>query len=161
MYDSLDKDLVMESLNEAMDEHRPDWSVDFRKWLLELVQISLESSMGVFRDVWYKQKGGIPTGGSLCVQLANIAVFSAMRKCVYNDPILMENIVSAKRYIDDGAGLWTGSKSEFESWIKVVNNKIKRYGLNIDEFSFAPPDTFIAFLDIQFCFNASSGDLET
>ncbi len=50
--------------------------------------------------------------------------------------------------------------SDFESWIRAVNNEIKHYGLNIDEFSFTTPDSYIAFLDIQFTFT-SSGDLQT
>ena len=48
---------------------------------------------------------GVPTGGSLCVQLANITVFYFMNNAVYSKPEIMANVVEAKRYIDDGAGL--------------------------------------------------------
>jgi hypothetical protein len=47
LYDSLNQDLVIESLKEAMSECRPDWSSNFCNWLIELVQLSLESSVGV------------------------------------------------------------------------------------------------------------------
>ena len=47
---------------------------------------------------------GVPTGGSLCVQLANITVFYVTNYAVYSKPEMMANVVEAKRYIDDGAG---------------------------------------------------------
>ena len=65
LYDSLSQKLVIDSLKEAMHECRPEWTQEFRNWLVDLVCISLESSVGVFNNKWYRQKGGIPTGGSL------------------------------------------------------------------------------------------------
>ena len=89
--------------------------------------------MASFEGNWYKQKKGVPTGGSLCVQLANITVYSIMRKAVYNDETIMNNIMSAKRYVDDGAGLFNGSREAFNSWIVPVNKKLCPFGLTIDE----------------------------
>ena len=122
--------------------------------------MSLESSVGIFEGNWYKQKKGVPTGGSLCVQLANITVYSIMRKAVYNDETIMNNIMSAKRYVDDGAGLFNGSSEAFNSWIVSVNEKLCPFGLTIDESCIRPPSDYIAFLDIQFCFH-SAGSLQT
>ena len=48
---------------------------------------------------------GIPTGGSLCEQIANIAVYYYMIKVVCSDDQLMKNVSTVKRYIDDGAGI--------------------------------------------------------
>jgi hypothetical protein len=120
----------------------------------------MKSSIGVFENVWYRQKGGVPTGGSLCVQLANIAVFSKMRKAVYSDTRLMEKVKSVKRYIDDGAGGFEGSEEEFKVWLEEVNQRLAQYGLTIDESCIAPPGTYVPFLDVQFCFSCS-GDLMT
>ena len=83
---------------------------------MDLVELSLESSLDVFDYIWYKQKKGVPTGGSLCVQLANITVYSIMRTAE-----LMKNIINAKRYIDDGAGFFKSNTEEFRNWINVVN----------------------------------------
>ena len=65
LYDSLNPELVLGALQEAAEECRPDWSQDFVKWLIDLVRMSLESSVGIFEGNWYKQKKGVPTGGSL------------------------------------------------------------------------------------------------
>ena len=50
------------------------------------------------------------------VQLTNITVFAIMRKIVYNETELMRDVISAKRYVDDGAGLFGDSKV-FKTWI--------------------------------------------
>ena len=160
LYDSLDPSLVISALKEAAEECRPDWSTDFIAWLVDLVKISLESSVGIFNGDWYKQRKGVPTGGSLCVQLANMTVYSIMRKVVYSDETLMNDVVSPKRYIDDGAGFFKGSASDFENWITSVNDKLAPYGLLIDESTICQTNQFIPFLDIQFCFD-SLGNLQT
>ena len=147
-------------MREAAEECRPDWSSDFVEWLVSLVILSLESSVGIFEGSWYKQKGGIPTGGSLCVQLANITVYWVMRKAVYENPELMKNIISVKRYIDDGADFIQGPPEDFHQWIRKVNENLSEYGLFIDESCVGTTNTFISFLDIQFAFD-SNGDLQT
>ena len=76
LYDSLDPELTIKALSTAMDECREDWDPNFKQWMLELVGLSLRASVGIFNSSWYKQKRGVPTGGSLCVQIANISVYS-------------------------------------------------------------------------------------
>ena len=160
LYDSLSPKLVIEALKVAMDECRPDWTNDFKAWITSLVNHSLISSVGLYDNQWYRQKEGIPTGGSLCVQLANISVYFVLRKTVYTKPELMEHIPSTKRYIDDGGGMHTGTKREFTKWVANVNNKLSIYGLQIDESSIEDPGEFAALLDIQFCFD-KHGELQT
>ena len=133
--------------------------IAFVEWLVKLVELSLKSSVGIFEGNWYKQRRGVPTGGSLCVQLANITVFSIMRKTVYDDEDIMKNVISAKRYIDDGAGLYKGSIDSFKDWIASLNERLSTFGLNIDESTICPTNYFISFLDIQFCFD-DSGNLQ-
>jgi hypothetical protein len=86
----------------------------------------------------------------LCVQLANITVYAIMRKTVYNNSDLMKNVITAKRYVDDGAGLMTGSPEDFTQWLEKVNENLSPYGLLIDESSISQTNNFISFLDIQF-----------
>ena len=152
LYDSLDPDLVIEALTTAMSEAREDWSDDLKRWILDLVKLSLKSSVGQFEDQYYRQRNGIPTGGSLCVQLANITVYYVMRQEVYSNESLMAKIPALKRYIDDGAGFFSSTKRQFPEWIN--------HGLPIGEHEISDPNTFVAFLDIQFCFNKEE-DLET
>ena len=95
LYDSLDPHPVVE-VTVAMEEYREleEWPEEQKKGVIDLVQHSLKSSIG---DHFYKQKKGVPTGsgGSLCVQFANIAVFYVMRKKVYSEPALMADITAA------------------------------------------------------------------
>ena len=114
LYDTLKPGIVIEALQVAMSECRPEWSDDFCDWVSKLVKRSLKSAVGKFEGSWYRQKKGIPTGGSLCVELANITVYYIMRKEVYSNRNLMKKIAHVKRYIDDGAGFFTGNKRQFD-----------------------------------------------
>ena len=64
LYDSLTPNLVVEALRYSIKACRKQWSVDFTEWLIELINISLSSGIGVFKDTWYKSVSGISTGGS-------------------------------------------------------------------------------------------------
>ena len=160
LYDSLSPDLVCEALAAAMEECRDQWSEEKKNWIMALVKFSLKSAVGQFGDYFYKQRKGVPTGGSLCVQLANIAVYYIMRESVYNDEVLMEKVPCLKRYIDDGAGFFAGTKRQFSEFITLVNNRIATWGLNIDEHCIVDPGEYVAFLDIQYTFDGE-GALQT
>ena len=72
----------------------------------------------------------------------------------------MRKVKSVKRYIDDGAGFFTGNTEEFKNWLQEVNLALAQFGLVIDESSIELPGIFVPFLDIQFCFSAA-GLLQT
>ena len=160
LYDSLRPELVKEALQDAVSTCRPGWNRDKQKWLLDLVDHSLRASVGKFENNWYSQLNGVPTGGSLCVQLANITVFYIMNKAVYSNRQLMVNIVECKRYIDDGAGFYTGSVRSFTLWMNSVNKALQPYGLYIDECAIKEVNNYVPFLDIFFCFDLH-GRLQT
>ena len=143
-----------------MQTCQPGWNQVKRNWIIKLIDLSLRSSIGKFKDVFYLQKNGVPTGGSLCVQLANITVYHTMNKAVYSQPSIMSNVKEAKRYIDDGAGFYVGSQRSFSTWMTTVNNSLKPYGLYIDESIIKDVGEFVPFLDIQFCFS-HDGHLQT
>ena len=62
-----------------MEECRPDWDPNFCTWLLECIQLSLDSAVGKFENNWYRGEIGIPTGGTLCVHLADMTVYKIFR----------------------------------------------------------------------------------
>jgi hypothetical protein len=161
LYDSLSPALVIEALNHAMITCRTEWSEELRTWIIDLVKHSFKSSVGMYDDIWYRQKNGVPTGGTLCVQLANITVFHVLSKEIYTVPNMMTNIETIKRFIDDGSGTFRGTKRMFSEWIVKVNSLISPYGLYIDEHSIEDPaGTYVSFLDIRFCFDID-GHLQT
>ena len=62
----------------------------------------------------------------------------------------MDKISSLKRYIDDGAGMYSGTKQQIAEFLKTVNESIGTLGLNIDEHNVMDPGEYVNFLDIQY-----------
>ena len=165
LYDTLSPNLVREALIVASHENRSEWSHEFINCIVDLCDISMQSSFGVFKDIWYKQKNGISTGSSLSVQLADITVYYVLRKCLYNKEELMKLVANngIKRFVDDGVGLFSGSLNEFDSFRNKINIDLRKYGLNIkdDEWKISKQHNDpIHFLDIQIWFD-ESGQLQT
>ena len=151
LYDNLTPELVMEALLVAIHEHRPEWPAELIKWILDLVDLNLKSSVGKFGNLWYRSKVGVVTGGSLSVSLANIAVFYALRCALEGGTA--PHLIGLKRFLDDIMGLWTGSRDEFVSWADSVNCKLGAWGLSIKDskenvWQFSPPSEYCVFLDI-------------
>lgn len=53
-----------------------------------------------------------------------------------------------------------GTPEDFALWLEKVNENLKPFNLRIDKSSVGQTNSFILFLDIQFCFD-SEGDLQT
>ena len=158
LYDSIKPDLVITAIRDAMNTCRKSWSEDFRDWIIESIKLSMKSAVGEFQNHFYKPLKGIATGGSLSVPSENIVVFYALKLGVYSDRSLMQNIISIKRFIDDGAGLHHMSKRNFLFWKKTVSAKVALFGLKIKETDWSEPENRhdpINFLDIQFLFDVN------
>ena len=157
LYDSLSKDLLLEALQYAMDTCRPDWSSDFKTWLRKLVELSVDSAIGEYHGKFYKPRRGCPTGGSLSVQIANIAVFFVLNLVLYKDKNLMSQVVDIKRFIDDGVGVHLMTSRQFKKWKSTVSSKVANYGLKIKDTDWSEPEErfeMINFLDINFSFDS-------
>ena len=62
LYDNLKPELVKEAVQDAMNTCRPGWSTQKKKWILDLIDLSLRASVGKFKDDWNIKKNGVPTG---------------------------------------------------------------------------------------------------
>ena len=156
LYDSLEPNLVLKALNDAMKKCRISWSNDFCNWICKLVQLSVDSAIGEFKGNFYKQKRGIATGGSNCVELANITVFYVLKNVLYSKPDKMKGIIDIKRFIDDGCGIHKMSASKFKSFSSYVSENVKKYGLKIKESDWNVPTNAresVSFLDIKLKFD--------
>ena len=148
-----------------MEEVKPNWSNDFKNWLVDLCELSIESSFGVFKEEWYKALNGISTGSSISVQLANITVYYVLRKVLYRDEDLMKWVVGngIKRFIDDGTGLFSGSLNDFDTFNNKVSSELENYGLIIKKEEWKIASSFsdsVNFLDIRYWFDGE-GELQT
>ena len=116
-----------------LHESRPDWEENFVNWLLQLIDLSVKAGFGKFQNKWYIPKTGIPTGGNISVQLANISVFYALKFSLFSNQLMMENIISVKRFIDDGTGIFKGSSEDFDIWKTLFTTKLKKFNLTIKD----------------------------
>ena len=80
LYDSISPNLVLIALKDAISYCRKDWNEMFISWLCDIITLSMNASLGEFDGKFFKQLKGIATGGSNCVELANITVFLVLKK---------------------------------------------------------------------------------
>ena len=92
----------------------------------------------------------------MSVSLANIAVFYVLRCVIYDSEGTPDELISLKRFVDDMAGTWVGTKRGFIRWSDSVNRQLELFGLSINDqngiWDFNPPGEFTTFLDMKFCF---------
>ena len=156
LYDSLSPKLVKEAIKFAIRKCRPQWNRMFIDWIIDMISLSMSAGFAKFENKWYKPKTGIPTGGNLSVQLANIAVYYAMHKCLFSKVDMMRNILSTIRFIDDGSGIYKGTEEEFNNWKNEFAGNLVRYGLTIKEEDWdvaLKPGDMVHILDIKYGFD--------
>ena len=127
LYDSLTPALVEEALRNAIRQCRPQWNNEFTEWLLSLINLSMSAGFGKYKGKWYKPATGIPTGGNISVQLANIAVYYAIFRCLFSKREMKKNIIATIRFIDDGSGIFNGTLEQFNSWKNTLTQSLKQY----------------------------------
>ena len=156
LYDSIDPQLAFTALQDAMSTCRELWSDEFKSWLLGLIQLSIDSSTVEYLGRFFRALSGLPTGGSLIVQLANITVFYVLHRVLYSNNRLMKDVVSIKRFIDDGIGIHTMTSRQFDLWKRSVSDGVSVFGLKIKDSDWSTPSEkfgMINFLDINFSFD--------
>ena len=152
LYDSLDHALVFEAFDDAVDCHRPDWNRALKCWLKDSMQNSFHSAVLKNKQTWFLPKVGIPTGGSISVEVANIAVFFIMKKLLYTTALFESNFAFFIRFIDDTTGIWKGGIEEFENWFSDFRTTaVNRFGLDFT-YNINGVSSHTQFLDIQYSF---------
>ena len=152
LYDSLKIDLVMKALTHAIKRLRPLWSKAFVDWLLALVMLSLRSAYIKYGDHWFESENGVPTGGKTSVDIANIAVFFVFNCLIYDPCVKPKELVHFIRFVDDGSGIWKGTKDSFLAWFhKIRKVSFGEYNLDLT-FELTNITEYSQFLDIRFKF---------
>ena len=93
------------------------------------IRLSFEHSYVSYQNECYKSKIGIPTGGSLSRQIADIFLHWIL--FIKMTPKLSVNkaVLFWVRFIDDCIGIWRGTKRSFNIFIKQLNAEISKYGI--------------------------------
>ena len=127
LYPSIKPNLALEALKDMLIND--NLLNDNQKILIEtFIEFTLKESFVTYKDKCYQPKVGIPTGGCNSRQIADIFLqWLLFRK---NKAIDITLIDFWKRFIDDGIGVWKGTKKEFESFLKSLNKLTNKYGIH-------------------------------
>ena len=52
LYDNIRPELVLEAVDCAMNEIRPDWNKPLKSWILSLINLSMQASSEKYGDSW-------------------------------------------------------------------------------------------------------------
>ena len=128
LYPSIQPQLALEAIKEAF---AGDKTTDSKTKLAceEIIKFSFEKSYVSYKDETFSSKIGLPTGGSLSRQIADIFLHWVLFvKANPNIPGI-EAIRFFKRFIDDCIGVWRGSRQSFNNFVKLLNREAAKYGL--------------------------------
>ena len=118
------------------------------------MKLSFEESYVTFKEQVYKPKIGIPTGGSLSRQIADIFLHWLLFEKIDTSFMSAAELRFWKRFIDDGVGIWRGTRRGFEAFIRRLNRETNKYGINfpIEEIQFGKSVNFLdVTLYIDYC----------
>ena len=128
MYPSIQPQLALKAIKEAFAS---DQTIDNKTKLAceEIIKFSFEKSYVSYKDETFSSKIGLPTGGSLSRQIADIFLHWVL--FVKANPNIpgTEAIRFFKRFIDDCIGVWRGSRRSFDSFVRLLNREAAKFGL--------------------------------
>ena len=159
LYDSLRHELVLEALSDAMETCRPDWTPEFRRWLMELVQHSFDSAVLKNKDSWYEVENGVPTGGITSVDCGNITLFYVLKTLVYAPDKKPQFLRNQDRFVDDISSQCKAPVRVVETWVKELREEmVSRFSLDITH-EIKGITEYTQFLD--FVYKVEGGKLTT
>ena len=127
LYPSIQPDLAMQAIRETL---AVDKTTDrkTKKAIEQFIQLSFENSYVSYQDKCYKSEVGIPTGGSLSRQIADIFLHWILFIKMTPNLSLIQAIRFWERFIDDCIGIWRGTKRAFINFITQLNAETMKYG---------------------------------
>lgn len=117
MYTNIDNKAGLKTVKDILNYNpqpdRPDEEI------LQLLQLSLENNDFEFNGKWYVQTSGTAMGKKFAPSYANIfmAAFEsdALNKCKITPLVYL-------RFLDDIFLIWTGTKTEFDTFLAILNS---------------------------------------
>ena len=113
----------------------------------ELIKFSFDHSYISYKNKTFSSKIGIPTGGSISRQIADIFLHWLLFVKINPKIQTLEAIRFFKRFIDDCIGIWRGTKRSFDSFVNQLNKEASKLGIKfpVSEIQFGRS---IDFLDL-------------
>ena len=148
LYPSIQPHLAEEAVADLLSNIEEE-DADIGEAVKTFVKLSFDESYVTYNNRVFKAKIGIPTGGSLSRQIADTFLHWVLFKKIDQSIMNTNELRFWKRFIDDGIGIWKGTKRTFISFLKKLNKETNKYGINfpIDEAEFGKT---VNFLDVTF-----------
>ena len=137
LYPSIKPELALQAVREVLAIDKTT-KKNTKTAIARFIELSFENSYVTYGDECYKSKIGIPTGGSLSRQIADIFLRWILF-CKMNPNLsTVQAIRFWKRFIDDVVGIWRGTKRAFDIFVKQLNNETRKFGIEfpINEIQF-------------------------
>ena len=128
LYPSIDPQLALQAIADALAKDKTT-DKNTKTAILRFIELSFENSYVTYRNECYKSKVGIPTGGSLSRQIADIFLHWLLYNKVAPKLGTIEAIRFWKRFIDDCVGIWRGTQRSFYNFVRTLNAETKKYGI--------------------------------
>ena len=148
LYPSIQPHLAEEAIADLI-ANLDEEDADIGEAVKTFVKLSIDESYVTHKERVFKSKIGIPTGGSLSRQTADTFLHWLLFKKIDTSVMNATELRSWKRFIDDGLGIWKGSKRTFMNFITKLNNETNKYGIHfpIEEIQFGKT---VNYLDVTF-----------
>ena len=129
LYPSIRPSLAMQALQDMLTKDR-SLNDNIKEIIEKFIKFILEESFVTYDGNSFKAKIGIPTGGCNSRQIADTFLQWLLFQKI--KPIIKEweLILFWKRFIDDGIGIWKGTREEFDKFISSLNDQSNRFGIN-------------------------------
>ena len=146
MYNQFRYQEILNSVSNVLNnisENQYKIPIPNKETILEFIKIILENNEFTFNNKIYKQKLGVPMGGSLSAELADIRMYEILKN------ILLEfehkdKIITCYRYRDDGFLLYKGSVNEIKDFFDLANRSHEYL-----KFTYEYSNKEITFLDTE------------
>ena len=146
MYNQFSYQEILNSVSNVLDNisgNQYKIPIPDKETILEFIKIILQNNEFTFNNKMYRQKLGVPMGGSSSAELADIRMYEILKN------ILLEfehrdKIITCYRYRDDGFLLYNGSENEILTFFNIANRSHKYL-----KFTYEYSNREITFLDTE------------
>ena len=143
LYPSIRPDIAKFALADALSEDKTTAS-GIKVSLKEMTDLLFDKSFVACKGKCYQPQEGIPTGGCNSRQTADCTLHWLLE--TVKEDIPSWNLIGLfKRFIDDIFGIWKGTERQFQSFVELLNQQTKLYGIEFGESSIGDA---VHFLDV-------------
>ena len=146
LYPSIQPDKALIAINDTLLKDTQTKKVT-KEALGKFIKFCFNEAYVTYKDNCYKGKNGIPTGGCISRQIADIFLHWVL---FVKSHLKMDKLLTLpfwKRFIDDCIGIWRGTERQFRNFVRKLNIETNKFGINfpLKEIKFGKS---VDFLDV-------------